>query len=125
MHTIPLSADSKTDRLVALAYAEYGIASSTLGLAEQHGLVHLAIAGYGSLYYCYMYARVLSHNLFGEFVQSGDLMDKQVAMRYRKMILEKGSSENAEDMVNAFLGREYSFKAYEEWLSAGVRKVDG
>jgi thimet oligopeptidase len=72
-----------------------------------------------------MYARVLSHDLFGEFVKSGDLMNKEVAMRYREMILEKGSSKNAEDMVNAFLGREYSFKAYEEWLSAGVRKVDG
>lgn len=73
------------------------------------------------MYYCYMYSRVISHDLFNEFVKSKDLASKDVAIRYRKMILEKGSSRDAEDLVNGFLGRKYSFKVYREWLIAGSR----
>lgn len=57
---------------------------------------------------------------FGEFAKSGGMSNGTVAMRYRREILEKGGSEDAEDMVAAFLGRRYSSKAFEEWISAGV-----
>ena len=46
------------------------------------------------------------------------LMDPESAQRYRREILEPGGSRDARDLVEAFLGREYSFEAYREWLTA-------
>jgi thimet oligopeptidase len=34
-------------------------------------------------------------------------------------VLEPGGSAKAADLVRDFLGREYDFRAFEEWLNAG------
>ena len=47
----------------------------------------------------------------------GDLMNTDVASRYRREILEPGGSRDAADLVESFLGRPYGFEAYREWLS--------
>lgn len=46
-------------------------------------------------------------------------MDKDTAARYRKVILEKGSSQDPRDFIEEFLGRKYDSKAYMNWLNAG------
>lgn len=51
---------------------------------------------------------MISHDLFSEFARSGDLMNKGVAKRYRKLVLETGSLQDAADIVNGFLGRQFS-----------------
>lgn len=47
------------------------------------------------------------------------LMDKVTAARYRKIILEKGSSQDAKVFIEEFLGRKYETRAFEEWLHSG------
>jgi thimet oligopeptidase len=44
-------------------------------------------------------------------------MDAEAATRYRREILEPGGSRDATALVEAFLGRPYSFDAYREWLA--------
>lgn len=46
-------------------------------------------------------------------------MDKQTAARYRKAILEKGSSEDPKVFIEEFLGRKYDVRAFRDWLKAG------
>ncbi|KAJ9094923.1 hypothetical protein QFC20_006782 [Naganishia adeliensis] len=106
--------------IVAQAHIKYGAFPETPGIHKQHCFIHLANANYASLYYCYLFSRVICQDLFSEFEKSGGMSNGTVAMRYRREILEKGGSEDAEDMVAAFLGRRYSSKAFEEWISAGV-----
>ena len=76
------------------------------------------LEGYSALYYTYMWSLVIAKDLFGAFRSEG-LMEPAVALRYRKAVLEPGGSAKAADLVRDFLGREYDFRAFEEWLNAG------
>jgi thimet oligopeptidase len=84
------------------------------GTAFQASFGHLE--GYSALYYTYMWSLVLAKDLFSAF--GGDLMDGEVAARYRRHVLEPGGSRDAEALVREFLGRPYAFDAFERWLAA-------
>jgi thimet oligopeptidase len=71
---------------------------------------------YSALYYTYMWSLVIEKDIFGEFKNSGS-MCREVARKYRKCILEPGGAADAMDLVRCFLGREYSFGAFERWLN--------
>jgi thimet oligopeptidase len=64
-----------------------------------------------------MWSLVIAKDLFTVFASEG-LLNPAPAARYRKAILEPGGSAKAKDLVRAFLGRDYDFRAYEEWLNA-------
>ena len=84
------------------------------GTSMQTAFGHLD--GYSALYYTYMWSLVLAKDCLSAFGE--DLMDRDVATRYRKAILEPGGSRDAEDLLQEFLGRPYSFDAFEAWLAA-------
>jgi len=73
------------------------------------------LTDYGACYYTYEWSQVIARDLLSAF--GGDLMNPEVAGRYRREILERGGSRDAKDMVEAFLGRPYSFDAYAQWLA--------
>lgn len=58
--------------------------------------------GYSAVYYSYMWSLVIAADMFSEFEKAG-LRNPQVAMRYRKAVLEKGGSQDATEMVKNFL----------------------
>jgi thimet oligopeptidase len=72
--------------------------------------------GYSAMYYTYMWSLVIAKDLLSAFQAKG-LMSTDVAHRYRDRILAPGGSKDAEDLIKDFLGRPYSFKAFEKWLS--------
>jgi len=74
------------------------------------------LEGYGSGYYTYMWSLVIAKDLFSAF-DPDDLFDTEVSHRYRDRILAAGGSKDAADLVADFLGRPYSFDAYEAWLN--------
>ena len=76
------------------------------------------LEGYSAIYYTYMWSLVIAKDLFGAFRREG-LMNAATAIRYRKSVLEPGGGAKAADLVRDFLGREYDFRAYEQWLDAG------
>jgi thimet oligopeptidase len=84
------------------------------GTAFQAAFGHLE--GYSALYYTYMWSLVLAKDLYSAF--DGDLMNREVAARYRRHVLEPGGSRDAEALVQAFLGRPSAFDAFERWLAA-------
>ena len=86
------------------------------GTYFQESFGHLE--GYSAIYYTYMWSLVIAKDLFTVFRREG-LLDAAPASRYRRAILEPGGSAKAADLVRSFLGRDYDFRAYEEWLNAG------
>jgi thimet oligopeptidase len=74
--------------------------------------------GYSAIYYTYMWSLVIAKDLFSVFKHEG-LLEPSVATRYRRAVLEPGGSKPAKELVRDFLGREYDFTAYREWLDAG------
>jgi thimet oligopeptidase len=73
------------------------------------------LAGYTSAYYTYLWSLVIAKDLFAAF-DPADLFDPTVAHRYRDTILVPGGRRDAAELVADFLGREFTFDAFAEWL---------
>lgn len=75
--------------------------------------------GYSAMYYTYMWSLVIAKDIVSLFKERG-MMDKELSMRYRRMILEPGGTKDAKDLVEDFLGRPYAFDAFRAWLEETV-----
>ncbi len=74
------------------------------------------LGGYSSAYYTYMWSLVIAKDMFSAF-DPADLFAPEVAARYRDEVLAPGGARDAADLVEAFLGRPYTFDAYAAWLA--------
>jgi peptidyl-dipeptidase Dcp len=61
---------------------------------------------YASLYYSYTWCAVLDSDAFQAFYETGDIFNREVGMRFRREILERGGSEDAMTMYINFRGAE-------------------
>ncbi|WP_211240637.1 M3 family metallopeptidase [Hamadaea tsunoensis] len=75
------------------------------------------LGGYSAYYYAYLWSLVISKDLFTAF-DPADLAGSEVAGRYRDAVLAPGSGKPAAELVSDFLGRPYTFDAFEKWLNA-------
>lgn len=83
------------------------------GTAMECAFGHLH--GYSASYYTYMWSLVIAKDFFGAF--GTDLMDAELAGKYREAVLAPGGAQDAADLVRTFLGREVAFDAWEAWLA--------
>ena len=65
---------------------------------------------YSCGYYSYMWAEVLAFDAYDEFRKSDN--KKEVAERYRKLILSKGGSDDPEELFKKFKGRDFSIEPF-------------
>ncbi len=79
------------------------------------------LEGYSSAYYTYMWSLVIAKDLLSAF-DPGDLLNADVASRYRDRILAPGGSRDAARLVEDFLGRPFTFDAFVAWLDRPVAK---
>jgi thimet oligopeptidase len=105
----PADMQAATERI----YAETSPVQPLPGAHPYAGFGHLT--GYGACYYTYQWSLVIARDLVSGFTDG--LMDAAAARRYRSEVLERGGSRDATDLVEAFLGRPYSFDAYRAWLA--------
>jgi len=63
-----------------------------------------------------MWSLVISKDMFSKFDKS-DLLNPVIAQRYRDTVLAAGGSAPAAKLVHAFLGRDYDFRSFDEWLA--------
>lgn len=75
--------------------------------------------GYSAVYYTYMWSLVIAKDMFSAFDRER-LLDPEVSTRYRKTVLAAGGSAPARVLIERFLGRPYSYAAYEAWLNKVV-----
>ncbi|HZS37978.1 MAG TPA: M3 family metallopeptidase [Polyangia bacterium] len=102
-----------TTKLVAELQEQYTPFKYVDGTFFHESFGHLS--GYSAIYYTYMWSLVIAKDLFSVFRHHG-LLDHATAQRYRRAVLEPGGSKPAAQLVKDFLGRDYSFDAYSEWL---------
>jgi thimet oligopeptidase len=74
--------------------------------------------GYSAVYYTYMWSLVIAKDMFSQF-DKANLLAPGVAKRYRDTVLAPGGSKPASKLVETFLNRPFSFKAWQEWLNEG------
>ena len=71
--------------------------------------------GYTAAYYTYMWSLSISKELLLPFQKQG-MMNRDIAMKYRQEILERGGTLDASEQIQNFLGYEYTFEAFKHWL---------
>lgn len=97
------------DEYMPMAYPE--------GAHREATVPHIGQAGYASAYYTYMWSLVIAKDMFSRF-QGGDLVAPGVARAYLDTVFAQGSTKPAATLVSEFLGRPFSFDAWERWLNA-------
>lgn len=71
--------------------------------------------GYSAIYYTYVWSKAIALDLFTQFQKDG-IRNPATAMRYRKLVLEPGGSEDANELIQNFLGRPMSSDAFKAEL---------
>ncbi|MEO6225089.1 MAG: M3 family metallopeptidase [Sphingomicrobium sp.] len=93
----------------SLADAKYDMIPPPPGSQMQDAFSHLS--GYAAAYYTYRWSIVIADDMFTEFEKHG-LRDPATADRYRRLVLERGGTKPAAELVSDFLGRPISLDAY-------------
>jgi len=83
----------------------------------QNGFSHIFAGGYAAGYYSYKWAEVLSADAFYMFIESENIFNKELAMKYKNTILSQGGSKNMDELFFEFAQREPSVDS--------LLKIDG
>lgn len=75
------------------------------GTAVSTAFSHIFSGGYSAGYYSYKWAEVLDADAFEFFLTSG-IFNKEVALKFRENILEKGGTEHPMELYKKFRGQE-------------------
>lgn len=74
------------------------------------------MGGYAAGYYGYMWSEVIALDLLSAF--NGNLLDRNIGLRYRQTILANGGQGEVIDLIESFLGRPSSPKAFFDQLDS-------
>ena len=69
----------------------------------------------GAIYYTYMWSLVIAKDFISIFNEE-NMMEPSVAKKYRENILNPGGSLPADKLVKNFLGRNFNFDGWKQWL---------
>ncbi|MDP9265021.1 MAG: Zn-dependent oligopeptidase [Chloroflexota bacterium] len=105
--------DIDSTRLAYELAREYLPAEPPPDTAFEASFGHLE--GYTALYYTYMWSLVIAKDLYRAFTNG--LQDAAQARRYRDLVLARGGTKPAAELVRDFLGRPYDFDAFRQWLA--------
>ncbi|WP_108060503.1 M3 family metallopeptidase [Poseidonibacter lekithochrous] len=83
----------------------------------QNGFSHIFAGGYSAGYYSYKWAEVLSADAFYMFIDSGNIFNKELALKYKAAVLAQGGSKNMDELFYEFAQREPSVDS--------LLKIDG
>ncbi|RXI24948.1 M3 family metallopeptidase [Aliarcobacter trophiarum] len=72
----------------------------------QNSFSHIFSGGYSAGYYSYKWAEVLSADAFYMFLDSKNVLNKELGLKYRNCVLSKGGSENMDKLFFDFAQRE-------------------
>lgn len=110
-------ANINIDEFVKQKFNDYSMYPFIEGSHFECGFGHLV--EYASNYYTYMWSLVIAKDLYQTFKKAG-ISDKSTSLAYRDKLLSQGGVKDAGEMVKDFLGREFDFAAFENWLQQGM-----
>jgi len=74
------------------------------------------LIGYSSNYYTYMWSLVIVKDIAGFIKSNGGLMNPAIMGKYRSTILNVGGAKTGNQMVEDFLGRDFTIEEFDKWM---------
>ena len=105
--------DVDSDQMVKFVTEKYTPYPYVEGTHFQTAFTHLN--GYSAIYYTYVWSKAIALDLFTQFEADG-IRNPKTAVRYRKLVLEPGGSQDANVLIQNFLGRPLSLDAFKKEL---------
>ena len=118
-HTLEGEVD--TTDLYRKLMKEISLISMMDGSHPQASFGHL-MGGYEAGYYGYLWAKVITMDLFSVFEKDG-IMNTETGAKYKKLILEQGRTYDELGQVKKFLGRETNEDAFLKSIGAASETV--
>ncbi len=113
-HTLEGEVD--TTELYGKLMKEISLIPMMDGAHPQASFGHL-MGGYEAGYYGYLWAKVITMDLFTVFEKDG-IMNTETGAKYKKLILEPGRTYDEAEQVKKFLGRESNEDAFLKSIGA-------
>ncbi len=104
-HTLASSPAEDAESFEKASLRPYLTLPEVKGAAVSPSFSHIFSGGYAAGYYSYKWAEVLAADAFGLFEEKG-IFSREAAGRFRKNILERGSSEDESVLYRRFRGRD-------------------
>lgn len=106
LHQKPYETEEEVQSLLDEIREEISIIKPPKYNKFQNGFSHIFGGGYAAGYYSYKWAEVLSADAFYMFIDSNNVFNKELAVKYKKAILEKGGSKDMNELFYEFAKRE-------------------
>ncbi len=98
LHQKPYKTEDEVQALLDEIRNEYAAIIPPSYNKFQNGFSHIFAGGYAAGYYSYKWAEVLSADAFYIFIDSGKVLNKELAIRYKDTILKNGGSKDMDEL---------------------------
>ena len=88
------------------AMADIGLIEEIIPRYRSGYFQHIFSGGYSSGYYSYIWSEILDADTFMAFEETNDVLDQEMAARYREEILSKGGTRPGMELYRNFRGRD-------------------
>lgn len=109
-HTLTDTALVDANEFEKQSMAKIGLIEEIIPRYRSTYFNHIFSGGYSSGYYSYIWSEVLDADAFNYFVESGNVLNKEIAKKYRDNILAKGGTADAMELYKKFRGQEPSIE---------------
>lgn len=105
-HTITNTQIDNAGKFEKDLFSRLGLIPEIESRYQSPNFLHIFSGGYAAGYYGYIWAEVLDADAFEAFKESNNLFNQELALSFRKNILEKLGSEDPMTLYKQFRGRE-------------------
>ena len=103
-HTLESVTDLDILQFEANSMKKIGLIDEIIPRYRSTYFQHIFSGGYSSGYYSYIWSGVLDADAFEAFKETGNILDKETANRFRKYVLEMGGTQDADVLYRKFRG---------------------
>ncbi len=104
-HTIEDTKLRKCNEFEKTSMAKIGLMDEIIPRYRSTYFQHIFSGGYSAGYYSYLWSEVLDSDAFEAFKETGDIFDKDLAGKFRKM-LSQGGTKKGMELYKEFRGKE-------------------
>ncbi|WP_072680148.1 M3 family metallopeptidase [Arcobacter sp. LA11] len=117
LHQKLYTSEEEVQKLLDGIREEYAVIKPPKYNKFQNGFSHIFAGGYAAGYYSYKWAEVLSADAFYMFIDSGKVLNKELAIKYKDTILKNGGSKDMDKLFFELASRNPSVDS--------LLKIDG